>query len=69
MRGGFFIHTPVGYDVRPTRTTQYEIGFTQQMGDFASFDITAYYKDIKDQVVYEQMEHGICLVHRGVLPS
>jgi hypothetical protein len=58
VRGGFFINTPVGYDVRPTRTTQYEIGFTQQMGDFASFDVTAYYKDIKDQVVYEQMETG-----------
>ncbi len=54
VRGGFYIHTPVGYDVRPTRTTQYEIGFTQQVGDFASFDITGYYKDIKDQVVYEQ---------------
>jgi hypothetical protein len=54
VRGGFFIHTPVGFDVRPTRTTQYEIGFTQQVGDFASFDITGYYKDIKDQVVFEQ---------------
>lgn len=58
VRGGFFINTPVGYDVRPTRTTQYEVGFTQQMGDFASFDITAYYKDIKDQVVYEQWTTG-----------
>ncbi len=56
VRGGFYIHSPVGYDVRPTRTTQYEVGFTQQMGDFASFDITAYYKDIKDQVVYEQWD-------------
>ncbi len=54
VRGGFYIHTPVGYDVRPTRTTQYELGFTQQIGEFASFDITGYYKDIKDQVVYEQ---------------
>jgi hypothetical protein len=54
VRGGFFIGTPVGFDVRPTRTTQYEIGFTQQIGEFASFDITGYYKDIKDQVVFEQ---------------
>ncbi|MBI5474392.1 MAG: TonB-dependent receptor [Ignavibacteriae bacterium] len=54
VRGGFFIGTPVGFDVRPTRTTQYEIGFTQQFGDFASFDITGYYKDIKDQVVFDQ---------------
>ena len=55
LRGGFFIHTPVGFDVRPTRSTQYEIGFTQQVGDVMSIDITGYYKDIKDQVVYEQV--------------
>ncbi|HEX9006638.1 MAG TPA: TonB-dependent receptor [Bacteroidota bacterium] len=54
IRGGLFIGTPVGFDVRPERTTQYEIGFTQQVGDFASFDVTGYYKDIKDQVVYSQ---------------
>lgn len=50
--GGFFIPAPVGFNVRPTRTTQYEIGFTQQIGEIASVDITGYYKDIKDQVVY-----------------
>ena len=53
LRGGFFIPTPVGFNLRPTRTTQYEIGFTQQVGDFASFDITGYYKDVKDQVVLD----------------
>lgn len=54
LGGGFFIPAPVGFNIRPTRTTQYEIGFTQQVGDFASFDITGYYKDIQDQVVYDQ---------------
>ncbi len=54
IRGGLFIGTPVGFNVRPSRTTQYEIGFTQQIGDFASFDVTGYYKDIKDQIVYSQ---------------
>ncbi len=58
VRGGFFIGTPVGFDVRPERTTQYEIGFTQQVSDFASFDITGYYKDIKDQVIYSQQNTG-----------
>jgi hypothetical protein len=53
--GGFFIGAPVGYDVRPTRTTQYEVGFTQQIGEFASIDITGFYKDIKDQIVYKQL--------------
>ncbi len=53
LRGGLFINLPVGFNLRPTRTTQYEIGFTQQIGDFASFDITGYYKDVKDQVVLD----------------
>jgi hypothetical protein len=42
--------TPIGFDLRPTRTTQYEIGFTQQIGEFASFDITGYYRDIRDEI-------------------
>jgi hypothetical protein len=49
---GLFNQAPVGLDLRPTRTTQYEIGFTQQVGSIASFDITAFYKDIADQIVY-----------------
>lgn len=53
LGGGFFIGAPVGFNVRPTRTTQYEIGFTQQIGEVASVDITGYYKDIQDQVVYD----------------
>ena len=53
LRGGFFIATPVGLDVRPTRTTQYEIGFTQQVSNFASFDVTGYYKDIQNQVEFD----------------
>jgi len=55
INGGFFIPAPVGFNVRPTRTTQYEIGFTQQIGEFASIDVTGFYKDIKDQVVYQQI--------------
>ncbi len=55
IRGGFFIGAPVGFDVRPERTTQYEIGFSQQISDFASFDVTGYYKDILDQIVYDQV--------------
>lgn len=43
---------PIGFDLRPTRTTQYEIGLAQQIGEAASIDITGYYRDIKDQIVY-----------------
>ncbi|MGD8778229.1 MAG: TonB-dependent receptor [Ignavibacteria bacterium] len=50
--GGFHISQPSGNNIRPTRTTQYELGFTQQLTDYMSFDITGYYKDIKGNVVY-----------------
>ncbi|MEW6004338.1 MAG: TonB-dependent receptor [Stygiobacter sp.] len=53
IKGGFFIPQPAGLNIRPTRTTQYELGFTQQLTDFMSFDLTGYYRDIKDQVQYK----------------
>lgn len=42
----------IGKNIRPTRTTQYELGFTQQLTDFMSIDVTGYYKDIKGQVIF-----------------
>ncbi len=50
FRGGNYVPTPAGFNVDPEQTTQYEIGFTQQFSDFAAFDITGYYKDIKGQI-------------------
>jgi outer membrane receptor protein involved in Fe transport len=41
---------PVGYNLRPVRSTQYEVGFTKQFSDFAAFDITGFYKDIEGQI-------------------
>jgi hypothetical protein len=63
LKGIYWITQPVGGDIRPTKTTQYEIGFTQQIGDVASIDMTGYYKDIIDQVVFDKQKtekgHGI----------
>lgn len=53
LRGGLFIGAPTGWNVRPTRTTQYEVGFTQQLSDFISFDITGYYKDVQGQIEFD----------------
>jgi len=55
LNGGFEITAPVGFNIQPTRTTQYEIGFTQQIGEIASFDITGFYKDIQNQVVFDKV--------------
>lgn len=48
-RGNAFL-TPVGYLIRPERTTQYEIGFRQALTDNFAFTLTGFYKDIKDQL-------------------
>jgi hypothetical protein len=44
---------PIAFNPAPVRTTQYEIGFSQQITDFAAFDLTAFYKDIKGQLQYK----------------
>jgi hypothetical protein len=49
--------------LRPSRTTQYEIGFTQMIAEFLSFDITMYYKDVKDQVVFISQDTQILTLH------
>ncbi len=52
VKGGFFTTAPAGWGLKPERTTQYEIGFAQQISDASSFDITAFYKDIMNQIQY-----------------
>jgi len=54
LRGGYFVTNTTGYGLRPERTTSYEIGFAQQISDNSSLDITAFYKDILDQITYVQ---------------
>jgi outer membrane receptor protein involved in Fe transport len=56
IKGGFWVAAPNGWGLKPERTTQYELGFSQQISDFASFDVTAFYKDIQDQIQFEQVQ-------------
>jgi len=44
------IPDPLAFDPDPVKTTQYEIGFSQQFTDFAAFDITGFYKDVRGQL-------------------
>ncbi|MCG3157148.1 MAG: hypothetical protein DKINENOH_03779 [bacterium] len=49
--GGTSFRTDVvGLGLDPEKTTQYEIGFSQQFSEVAAFDLTAYYKNIEDQI-------------------
>jgi hypothetical protein len=60
IRGGYYYITPTGYGADPMRTTQYEMGFRQQIGEVASIDISGFYKNIigQPQVQKVQAESG-----------
>ena len=40
----------MGYNIQPEKTTQYEIGFSQQFSDVSAIDITGFYKNIAGQL-------------------
>lgn len=42
--------------LEPVKTTSYEVGFEQQIGANAAIDITAFYKEIRDQVYLLAMQ-------------
>ena len=44
---GNMVESPNG-SLKPERTIQYEVGFAQQLGDFAAIDLTGYYKEVRD---------------------
>jgi outer membrane receptor protein involved in Fe transport len=56
VKGGNYFTAVSGFGLRPERTSQYEIGFAQQISEVASFDMTAFYRDIQDQIQYQQIQ-------------
>jgi hypothetical protein len=48
-RGGYFTNLD-NPNLRPPKTTSYEIGFKQRLGMFASLQLTAFYKETEDLV-------------------
>jgi hypothetical protein len=56
--GGFAFMNPPGFGLDPQRTTQYEIGFNHQFAENASFDITAFYKDIQGWITTGRIVGG-----------
>jgi outer membrane receptor protein involved in Fe transport len=45
-------------NLRPERTVQYEIGLQQQLTDVLAFDVTAYFKDIRDYLTRQQIQYS-----------
>ncbi len=50
LQNGHYFANPVGYNIQPEKTTQYEIGFSQQFSDVSAIDITGFYKNIAGQL-------------------
>ena len=50
FQGAFYFQNPIGYNIEPERSTQYEIGFSQQFTDNAAFDVTGFYKNTEGQL-------------------
>jgi len=66
-RGNAYL-TPVGYLMAPERTTQYEMGFRQMLGDNFAFTLSGFVKDTRDQLQLRNVvnEQGVAM-YRGYL--
>ena len=45
-------------NLRPERTVQYEVGLQQQLGQVLAFDITGYFKDIRDYLAPQLVQYS-----------
>lgn len=45
--------------LEPEKTTSYEIGFTQQIGQSAALDITGFYKEVRDYLMLRNREEAL----------
>lgn len=50
VQGGYYYQTPVGANAGSMHSTQYEVGFRQQIGEYAAIDIAGFYKNVKGQL-------------------
>jgi outer membrane receptor protein involved in Fe transport len=81
VRQGFYFQNPVGFGLDPLHTTSYEVGFRREISDFAAFDLTAFYKNVKGLVevikqlptagstipgYYDRFENGDFATQKGV---
>ena len=55
IAGGLFYSAPIGFGLEPISSTQYEIGFRQQLSSVAAFDLSGFYKNVKGQTMVEKV--------------
>ncbi len=57
IQSGFSFQFPLtGFGAEPVKTTSYEIGFRQQLGSRAAFDLTGFYKNVKGQLQIDRQQ-------------
>lgn len=81
VRQGFYFQNPVGFGLDPLQTTSYEVGFRHELTDFAAFDLTAFYKNVKGLIevikqlptpgsaipgYYDRFENGDFATQKGI---
>ncbi len=54
LGGQNFIRDPVGFNLDPVITSQFEVGYAHQIGDNAALDITAFAKNTTGQLVVQK---------------
>ncbi len=52
--GGNFFIQPIGFGLEPIKSTSYELGFRQQVGDVAALELTGFYKNDKGQITVDR---------------
>ena len=67
IKGGYAVGSPVGFGLKPERTTQYDFGFRQQVGENLAFDVGAFYKDIRDQIQQRQISAAPGAEHQAYM--
>ncbi len=50
VRQGYYYINPIGFGLKPIKTTSYEVGLRQQIAQMAGLDVTAFYKNVKGLV-------------------
>lgn len=55
LSGGRSFQDPSGFGLDPIRTTSYEIGFRQQLGSVAAFDISGFYRNVRGQLQIDKI--------------
>ncbi|RMF10963.1 MAG: TonB-dependent receptor [Candidatus Neomarinimicrobiota bacterium] len=45
--------------LKPEKSTSYEIGFTQQIGQMAALDVTGFYKEVRDYILMKNRENAM----------